>query len=144
MGVHDSVSTNPFFRSRFAQTLNVTFLKCYLVLYLGGELPIYLICWILLDSPLWSMRRNMHLQPVLFGVLCLFQGVAAWNDLGHRTVALLARKYLHEDALKYFDRVLPAKWDFSDHAVWASSIVSQRPWTRGWHYTGRNATFVCF
>jgi hypothetical protein len=72
----------------------------------------------------------------IFLVLIVAIQVVAWNELAHRTVALVAKSYLSADTLKYFEDFLPAD-DSSDLAVWAGTIENKRSWTREWHYTGK-------
>jgi hypothetical protein len=70
--------------------------------------------------------------------LSLTQHVRCWGDLGHRTVAYLAQKYLTEEAAQYLDEVLANDqgYDFSDAATWADTVKRGRPYTKEWHYVG--------
>jgi hypothetical protein len=72
--------------------------------------------------------------------LCLSNYVSAWGDLGHRTVALVARKYLTTEASQVLDDILANDqgYDFSDAATWADTIKRGRPETKEWHYVGKN------
>jgi hypothetical protein len=60
----------------------------------------------------------------------------AWGDLGHRTVAYLAQKYLQPSTIDYLNAILvnDKGYDFSDAATWADAIRPGRPLTKPWHY----------
>ncbi|KAF8849593.1 S1/P1 nuclease [Acephala macrosclerotiorum] len=68
--------------------------------------------------------------------LTLSSKALAWGDLGHRTVALLAQKYITPDTQQLLDSILQndQDFDFSDAATWADTIKRQRPQTKEWHY----------
>ncbi|KAJ6127664.1 hypothetical protein N7523_003276, partial [Penicillium sp. IBT 18751x] len=59
-----------------------------------------------------------------------------WGDLGHRTVAYLAEKYLSEQGTQLVeDLVTPNEhFDISDAAVWADRQKFHYPFTRSWHF----------
>jgi hypothetical protein len=84
----------------------------------------------------------MHLLSISVAALALISHVAGYSDLGHRTVALLAQKYLSEDTIQALDEILANDqgFDFSDAATWADTIKRgkhARPWTKTWHYIGK-------
>lgn len=93
----------------------------------------------------------MHfLSLITTASLLLFSphNVAAWSDLGHRTVALLAHKYLDADTIQTLNDILANDqgYDFSDAAVWADTIKrgrNARPWTKSWHYIGMCSSLEC-
>lgn len=60
----------------------------------------------------------------------------AWGDVGHRTVAYLASKYLSPKATALCDDLLAndSGFDISDAACWADKIKRKMPWTRPLHY----------
>jgi len=72
--------------------------------------------------------------------LCLSNHVSGWGDLGHRTVALVAQKYLTGEASRILDDILANDqgFDFSDAATWADTIKRGRPETKEWHYVGKS------
>ncbi|KAH8651920.1 S1/P1 nuclease [Tricladium varicosporioides] len=79
----------------------------------------------------------MHLFASLFLSFALLSNEAVcYSDLGHRTVALLARKYLSKAAVKYYDGILANTegFEFDDAATWADTVKRARPWTKTWHY----------
>jgi hypothetical protein len=61
---------------------------------------------------------------------------AAWGDLGHRVVALIAAERLNDNARRAVEDLLgaPVAPAMADAATWADEIKSQRPDTRPWHY----------
>jgi hypothetical protein len=79
--------------------------------------------------------RNMKLLLVL---PLLLQGALGWGNVGHRTVAYLAYKYLRPETQQYVDSILAYEHDMdvSDGAVWADQIKRQRPNTAPLHYIG--------
>lgn len=61
--------------------------------------------------------------------------VLAWGNIGHRTVAYLAQKYLSPGATTYVSTLLPDT-DISDAAIWADQ-VKRHPEFHGtdkWHF----------
>lgn len=68
----------------------------------------------------------------------IFQLSRAWGDLGHRTVAYLAERYLNEQGAQLVeDLIVPTgDFDISDAAVWADKQKSRYPYTIPWHYIG--------
>lgn len=80
----------------------------------------------------------MNLLLPLLICIYSFQPVASWGDLGHRTVAYLAQKYLSNEAAQLIDVLLPSGdgEDISDAAVWADAIRPHFPFTRPWHFLG--------
>lgn len=69
---------------------------------------------------------------------CILQFTWGWGDLGHRTVAYLAEKFLNEQGVQLVeDLIIPNEdFDISDAAVWADKKKFQYPFTRPWHYIG--------
>ncbi|KAJ5682301.1 hypothetical protein N7462_005466, partial [Penicillium macrosclerotiorum] len=65
-----------------------------------------------------------------------------WGDLGHRTVAYLAEKYLDDHGTQLFEElVVPNdKFDISDASVWADKQKFKKPYTRPWHYIDAHDT----
>ena len=74
-------------------------------------------------------------------VLSLAARVVCYGNLGHRTIAYLAQKYLTDDAVQYLDAILANNlgFDFSDAATWADTVRWARPYTKPWHYVGMGA-----
>ncbi|KAJ5578876.1 hypothetical protein N7450_007743 [Penicillium hetheringtonii] len=66
----------------------------------------------------------------------MLQFASGWGDLGHRTVAYLAEKYLNEQGSRLVeDLITPNEsFDISDAAVWADKKKFNYPFTRPWHY----------
>lgn len=85
----------------------------------------------------------MQLWSFLVVALPLTAEVIAWGDLGHRTVALLAQKYLTSDTQQLLGSILQKDQgcDFSDAATWADTIKRKRPETKKWHYIGKRRRF---
>jgi hypothetical protein len=84
----------------------------------------------------------MRLFIVAVALLSLPKYGACWSDLGHRTVAYIAEKYLTKGAAEYVADILANDqgFDFSDAATWADTIkrgAKARPWTKEWHYIGK-------
>ncbi|OCK74962.1 phospholipase C/P1 nuclease, partial [Lepidopterella palustris CBS 459.81] len=71
----------------------------------------------------------------LFFLLSAAQGVYSWGDLGHRTVAYLAQKYLTNDGAQLVSNLLGGE-DISDAALWADTIKRRHGYTftAEWHY----------
>lgn len=65
----------------------------------------------------------------------------AWGELGHRTVAYLAEKYLTSEGSNLVSTLLANDrgWDISDAALWADSIKRRKGYTHtgAWHYIGK-------
>jgi hypothetical protein len=61
-----------------------------------------------------------------------------WGDLGHRTTAYLAEKYLNEQGAQLVeDLITPNEsFDISDAAVWADHQKFRFPFSRPWHFLG--------
>lgn len=80
------------------------------------------------------MKLLLPLLPSIY----FFQTVVCWGDLGHRTVAYLAQKYLSNEAAQLIDVLLSSGdgEDISDAAVWADEIRTHFPFTRPWHFFG--------
>jgi hypothetical protein len=76
-------------------------------------------------------------------VLSLSTVITCWGDMGHRTVALLAQKYLTPEASQLLDELLANDqgYDFSDAATWADTIKRKLPYTKPWHYVGKISLF---
>ncbi|KAF7589804.1 hypothetical protein BBP40_003613 [Aspergillus hancockii] len=69
---------------------------------------------------------------VLFPMPQLIHG---WGDVGHRTVAYLAEKYLSAEGTRLVEDLLHGDGeDISDAAVWPDTIKFPKPYTRPWHY----------
>jgi hypothetical protein len=77
---------------------------------------------------LWSFLLLSYTVPFTWG----------WGDLGHRTVAYLAEKYLNEDGTRLVEDLIHPEGDFdiSDAAVWADHQKWKLPFTRPWHFIG--------
>jgi hypothetical protein len=71
----------------------------------------------------------MNLLNLLLIFIYSFQPAACWGDLGHRTVAYLAQKFLSKEAAQLIDDLLPSSdgWDFSDAAVWPDKVKFHGP-----------------
>ena len=80
----------------------------------------------------------MRFINLIFIALSFAQGVLSWSDLGHRTVALLAQKYLTDSASELFNSILANDrgFDFSDAATWSDTVKRPRPFTKTWHFVG--------
>lgn len=80
----------------------------------------------------------MHLATFLCALLAFVQPISCWGDVGHRTIAYLARKYLRDDATLFVDTLLvnDRGFDISDAALWADVIRDRRPYTKQWHWIG--------
>lgn len=78
----------------------------------------------------------MRLSEIVLAALSVSGYVAAYSDMGHRTVALLARKYLSDDAVAYYNDLLANtqgfEWD--DAATWADTVKRKRPYSSTWHF----------
>ncbi|CEL08656.1 hypothetical protein ASPCAL11803 [Aspergillus calidoustus] len=77
--------------------------------------------------------------PILsvgFLFLSVYQPVASWGDVGHRTVAYLAERFFTEQGAQLANDLLTNNQDFdiSDASVWADTVKRKRPYTRPWHY----------
>jgi S1/P1 Nuclease len=81
----------------------------------------------------------MKVSP-LFTVSALFSLGLSWGDLGHRTVAKVAYKFLSPNTQQYLDSILAYtdNRDISDAAIWPDQIRYFRPYTAPWHYIGNN------
>jgi hypothetical protein len=77
---------------------------------------------------LWSFLLLSYTVPFTWG----------WGDLGHRTVAYLAEKYLNEDGTRLVEDLIHPDGDFdiSDAAVWPDLQKRKLPFTRPWHFIG--------
>ena len=71
----------------------------------------------------------MNLLNLLLIFIYSFQPAACWGDLGHRTVAYFAQKFLSKEAAQLIDDLLPSSdgWDISDAAVWPDKVIFHRP-----------------
>jgi hypothetical protein len=79
--------------------------------------------------------------PILsvgFLFLSVYQPVASWGDVGHRTVAYLAERFFTEQGAQLANDLLTNNqgFDISDASVWADTVKRKRPYTRPWHYIG--------
>jgi len=68
------------------------------------------------------------------------QSVSGYGELGHRTVAYVAEKYLTPEAKLLTNELLANNnsWDISDAAIWAD-MVKRKPeyrHTGAWHFIG--------
>jgi hypothetical protein len=75
--------------------------------------------------PLFTLTLLIHF-PTL---------IASWGNLGHRTIAFLAEKYLTPPGHSYVQRLLKDQ-DISDAAIWADSYKYTPPGlhTSSWHF----------
>ncbi|KAL3496119.1 phospholipase C/P1 nuclease [Aspergillus germanicus] len=78
-------------------------------------------------------------RPILFVgffFLSVYQPVAGWGDVGHRTIAYLAERFLTDRGAQFANDLLTNNrgFDISDAAVWADTVKRKRPYTRPWHY----------
>ncbi|KAL3442974.1 phospholipase C/P1 nuclease domain-containing protein [Aspergillus insuetus] len=78
-------------------------------------------------------------SPILylnFLLLSVYQPVASWGDVGHRTVAYLAERFLTDPGAQLVTELLANNRgsDISDASVWADTVKQKRPYTRPWHY----------
>lgn len=72
----------------------------------------------------------------LFTLLALFPSpITSWGNLGHRTIAYLAEKYLTPPGHTYIQQLL-RDGDISDAAIWADSYKYTPPGrhTSSWHF----------
>jgi S1/P1 Nuclease len=85
------------------------------------------------------MRSSRVPLFILWG---LIGTINAWGDLGHRTVAKVAYKFLNPETKQYLDGILAYNdnRDISDAAIWPDQIKYFRPYTAPWHYIG---TWLC-
>jgi hypothetical protein len=74
----------------------------------------------------------------------LLQGALGWGEVGHRTVAYLAYKYIQPSTRAYLDGLLAYndERDVSDAAIWPDQIRYARPETKSWHYIGPSSSFL--
>lgn len=88
----------------------------------------------------------MRFSSSILVALSIAQQATCWGDLGHRTVALLAQKYLTTSASEALDSILANDkgYDFSDAAVFADRVKRQRPFTKTWHYVGKVPSTIYF
>ena len=79
---------------------------------------------------------------ILCALLAVAQPIAAWGDVGHRTVGYLAQKYFTEQASQWVTTMLANEngYDVSDAAVWADAVKFRRHYSAEWHYIG---TYLC-
>jgi hypothetical protein len=98
---------------------------------------------------LFTQSITMH-APTFLVLLAFFvhQPVTGWGDVGHRTIAYLAEKYLSDHGSQLVNKLLEnnRSYDISDAATWADYIKPRRPYTRPWHYIGKNlwqAYYIC-
>ena len=80
----------------------------------------------------------MRLSSIVFAALSFANQAACWGDVGHRTVAYLAYKYLQPGTASYVDEVLrnDNDYDIGDAATWPDKIRHGRPYTAPWHFIG--------
>ncbi|KAK9321585.1 S1/P1 nuclease [Lipomyces orientalis] len=80
--------------------------------------------------------RHFLLFFALLHFCCILQPISGWGDVGHRTVAYLAAKYLTEEGSQLVKDLLSNDegYDISDAATWADTVKQKRPYTRPWHY----------
>ncbi|KAF2663266.1 S1/P1 nuclease [Microthyrium microscopicum] len=78
----------------------------------------------------------MRISSVAFGVSCLLSQAFAWGEVGHRTVAYVAYRYLSLNTQVYVDNILNYHdgRDIGDAAIWPDQIKYGRPYTAPWHY----------
>ncbi|KAF9890408.1 hypothetical protein FE257_006076 [Aspergillus nanangensis] len=79
----------------------------------------------------------MHGHFLLFPLLSLIlPSTHGWGDVGHRTVAYLAEKYLDNRGIQLVDDLLSQDEtpEISDAAVWADTVKRALPYSRPWHY----------
>lgn len=71
-------------------------------------------------------------------VFSLTARVSCWGDVGHRTIAYLAQKYLTDSAATFLDGILANDNgdDISDAATWPDRVRRLRPYTAPWHFIG--------
>jgi hypothetical protein len=71
-------------------------------------------------------------------LILLFQPIAGWGDVGHRTVGYLAQKLLTDEAAQFTSNLLENEngYDISDAATWADVVKHKRPYSAAWHYIG--------
>jgi len=73
-------------------------------------------------------------------LLTVAQHAFCWGNLGHGTVAYVAKKYLTQNAASYLGQVLVddqgEQIDYFDAAIWPDEIKRQRPYTEEWHFLG--------
>jgi hypothetical protein len=71
-----------------------------------------------------------------FFFLSVYQPVASWGDVGHRTVAYLAEKFFTEHGAQFANDLLANDqgFDISDASVWADTVKRNRSYTQPWHY----------
>ncbi len=84
----------------------------------------------------------MYTLTILWRILVLAAlPVHGYGELGHRTVAYLAEKYLTDDAVRLVNALLANDrgYDISDAALWTDGRVrNERPETRQWHWIGEH------
>jgi hypothetical protein len=89
--------------------------------------------------------RVQQLLPIAVLAVAVPQ-VIAWGNVGHRTVAYLAEKYLTAEAKTLFDALLENEfnYDFSDAATWADTIrdPKKQPWSAPWHYISKSTLAI--
>ena len=90
------------------------------------DLPV--VCPPAMYYSFWSLLLLSYTVPFTWG----------WGDIGHRTVAYLAEKYLNEDGTRLVeDLIRPDEtFDISDAAVWPDLQKWKFPFTRPWHFIG--------
>ncbi|RPA85611.1 phospholipase C/P1 nuclease [Ascobolus immersus RN42] len=81
------------------------------------------------------MKLSTYANPLALLLLASTQQVAGWGQLGHRTVALLAERFL-----------LPETKEFTKHILYGESLANAAVWpdyfahkpegrySKGWHY----------
>jgi hypothetical protein len=67
---------------------------------------------------------------ILFAVALVFP----WGDLGHQTIAVIARQNLDSVTLARISALLPKDETLETVSTWADVIKRERTWTKPWHY----------
>lgn len=81
------------------------------------------------------MKVSTYAQPLALLLLASTQQVAGWGQLGHRTVALLAERFLLPETKEFTKHILYGE-SLANAAVWPD-YFSHKPegrYSKGWHY----------
>lgn len=111
----------------------------HLLFFIPSMIPKHLSKPQLFNSPLLvADPLAMHSLLSLLLLSSMVQFTWGWGDLGHRTVAYLAEKFLNEQGAQLVeDLIAPNEtFDISDAAVWADKKKFRYPFTRPWHFIG--------
>ena len=84
---------------------------------------------------------------LVFIFAILIQSINAWGDVGHGTVAYVARHYLDGNGKAFLSQHLSSdgkSWELFNASTWPDKIKRKYPKTRPWHYVSEfTQMFYC-